>query len=331
MDQKYDQIGRRNRLKPTSTGKRVTPQERDLLWFSKLAEHGALPSSFLLEYGKQTHKSEKRAKERLTDLFNEDNTPQGGPYLTRPPQQFRTIDSRYNQLVYDLAPAALAVLKEQGSNIRPVRSGPWLHSFMVSCITASIELACLDRDDINYIPQSRILARANAALRWPTKITDPKSGATYTKDLIPDAIFGLEYLAKQGSRFRFFAVEADRSTEPAISANFHRKSFKRHLLQYRDYIECGGHREHLKLTSPLLVLNVASDPGRIERMLKVTEDMFSSGNSYQLFQTWEQFGPVFRPPVPSSSLLAEDWMRAGFQAETICEHINSRTQNPPLR
>src|SRR5690606_16215844 len=101
--------------------------------------------SFLLEFAKRTHKSEKRARERLTDLFNEENTPHGGCYLTRPPQQFRTIDSRYNQLVYDLAPAALAALNEQGSPIRPTRSGPWLHSFMVSCITASIELACLDR------------------------------------------------------------------------------------------------------------------------------------------------------------------------------------------
>jgi hypothetical protein len=97
-----DTLGRRSRLIAQSTGKRVTPKERDLLWFQKLREHGPLPSSFLLDYAKNSHRSEKRAKERLTDLFNEDNTPHGGPYLSRPPQQFRTIDSRYNQLVYDL-------------------------------------------------------------------------------------------------------------------------------------------------------------------------------------------------------------------------------------
>jgi hypothetical protein len=305
-----DNMGRRSRLKAASTGKRVTPQERDLLWFSKLAEHGPLPSSFLLAFGRHSHKSEKRARERLTDLFNEGNTPHGGPYLVRPPQQFRTIDSRYNQLVHDLAPAGLAALKEQRLRVRQARSGPWLHSFMASCITASIELACLEHDDVAYIPQSTILARADTELRWPAKIADPKTGARFTKDLLPDAVFGLEYLTDQGSRFRFFAVEADRATEPATSSNFHRKSFERHLLQYQEYIERGGYREHLNLTAPMLVLNVTSDAGRMERMLKVTGELFPHGNSYQLFQTWEDFGPVFRPPMPASYLLGAPWRRA---------------------
>lgn len=305
MDRKYDQIGRRNRLKPTSTGKRVTPQERDLLWFSKLAEHGPLPSSFLLEYGKRTHISEKRAKERLTDLFNEDNTPQYGTYLTRPPQQFRTIDSRYNQLVYDLAPAALqAWLGQEGSEAtKRGRSGPWLHSFMVSCITSSIELGCLERENLSYIPQSRILARAGAELRYPIRIIDPATGYEYDKDLIPDAIFGLEYHKEAGSRFRFFAVEADRATEPATSTNFNRKSFDRHLRQYRKYVECGLYKEHLNLTAPMLVLNVTSDPKRMTKMAQMTSEYFPAGCNYQLFQCWEDFGPVFCVPIPNRPLI----------------------------
>ncbi len=84
-----DTLGRRRRLHPRSTGKRVSLQERDWLWLRKLHEHGPLPSSFLLAFAEDSHRSEKRAKERLTDLFNEDNTPHGGPYLARPPQQFR--------------------------------------------------------------------------------------------------------------------------------------------------------------------------------------------------------------------------------------------------
>jgi hypothetical protein len=305
MGQKLDTIGRRNRLKPTSTGKRVSPTTRDLLWFTKLAEHGPLPSSFLLAFAKDSYKSEKRAKERLTDLFNEDSTPHGGPYLIRPPQQFRTIDSRYNQLVYDLAPAALQALADQDGSeaTKPARSGPWLHSFMVSCITASIELACLERDDLSYIPQSRILARAGAELRYPTRIADPATGFEFEKDLIPDAIFGLEYQKGEGSRFRFFAVEADRATEPATSTNFNRKSFDRHLRQYREYIEGGFYRQHLNLTAPILVLNVTSDPVRMAKMVKLTSEHFPAGCNYQLFQCWEDFGPVFRVPIPNRPLL----------------------------
>ncbi|MEL6709362.1 MAG: hypothetical protein AAFP79_13860, partial [Pseudomonadota bacterium] len=205
---KFDALGRRSRTRPTPTGKRIAPQPRDLLWFEKLAEHGPLPSSFLLAFAKDTHRSEKRAKERLTDLFNEDRTAHKGAYLARPAQQFRTLDARYNQLVYDLSQASVAALRRSGSAIRAARSGPWQHSLMVSCITASIELACIERDDINYIPQSKILARAEASLRWTTKICDPETGSTYAKDLLPDALFGLEYLTPEGTLYRFYALEA---------------------------------------------------------------------------------------------------------------------------
>lgn len=300
-----DSLGRRSRLRATPTGKRVSPTARDYLWFSKLAEHGPLPSSFLIAFAKNSHKSEKRAKERLTDLFNESNTPHGGPYLVRPPQQFRTIDSRYNQLVYDLAPAALKALAdiEGDAAPKPSRSGPWLHSFMVSCITASIQLGCLERDDLSYIPQSRILSRAGAEMRCPTRITDPATGYKYDKDLIPDAIFGLEYGTHVGSKYRFFAVEADRATEPATSTNFNRKSFDRHLRQYREYVEGGLYGEHLNLTAPMLVLNVTSDPLRMAKMEKLTSEHYPDGCNYQLFRCWEDFGPVFRVPIPNRPFL----------------------------
>ena len=304
-------LGRRCRTKPTPSGKRITPQPRDLLWFEKLAEHGPLPSSFLLAFATKMHRSEKRAKERLTDLFNEDRNPHRGTYLTRPAQQFRTLDARYNQLVYDLSPASVAALRKSGSTIRPARSGPWQHSLMVSCITASIELACNERDDINYIPQSKILARAETSLRWPTEISDPDTGATYEKDLLPDAVFGLEYVTLEGRRYRFYALEADRATEPLRSTEIHRKSFLRHLLQYEDYIEGGGYQEHLDLTAPMMVLNVTTSEERIQRMLGLTEEMFSEGNSYQLFKVWGAFGSVLAPPRPNLSLVSDTWQSVG--------------------
>jgi hypothetical protein len=309
-----DSLQRRNRLKPTSTGKRVLPQIRDILWFQKLAEHGPLPSSFLLAYSAHSHKSPKRARERLTDLFNEDNTPHGAAYLIRPPQQFRTLDSRYNQLVYDLAPSGLEALKDAngGGPPRTARSGPWLHSFMVSCITASIELACIEREDVSFIPQSAILSRADTELRYPTKVQDSKTGRLYDKDLVPDAIFGLEYHAEGSSQFRFFIIEADRATEPATSKNFNRKSFQRHLVQYQAYIEDGGYKSHLGLSAPMMVLNVTSDAQRLDQLLNLTAKHYPQGNTYQLFQCWSDFGPVFRPPDPNPALLNGDWSRAGL-------------------
>lgn len=312
-DAERDTLSRRNRLRAVSTGKRVTPQDRDLLWFEKLREHGPLPSSFLLAYCVNMRVSEKRSRERLTDLFNEDNTPDDGPYLARPPQQFATIDSRYNQLVYDLAPAAHRALARFGSPtaVKRRHAGPWVHSHMVACVTASIELATLARPDINYIPQSVILARANAEFRYPTRFIEPGSQREIEKDLLPDALFGLEYFTEAGSRFRFFAVECDRSSEPATSANFNRKSAVRSLLQYEAYVVRGAYRAHLSLTAPLLVLNVTKDSRRIEQMLALIERLNPTGNSYILFQTYDEFGDTFRPPQPRLSLLTEGWRRAG--------------------
>lgn len=309
-----DSIGRRSRLRATSTGKRVSPTDRDMLWFSKLAEHGPLATSSLLAFSSRSHASDKRASERLADLFHEDNTPDGGAYLIRPPQQFRTIDSRYNQLVHDLAPAARRALERRmpGLSVSAAPSGPWLHRFMTSSITASIELATLARDDVSYIPQSAILARAGVDLRYPVTITDPSTGWCGPKDLIPDAVFGLRYQARHGDRFRFFAVEADRATEPTTSANWNRKSFERSLIQYDAYVAGRAYRDHLGLTAPLLVLNVLCDEARMARMVDFVAQRYPSGNSYMLFQTWADFGPLFRPPDPSPAFLNGGWDRGGL-------------------
>lgn len=313
-NERLDATGRRRRTEPNSTGKRISPQECDLLWFRKILEHGPLPSSFLLAYADGIRRSPKRATERLTDLFNEDNTKHGGPYLSRPPQQFRTLDSRYNQLVYDLTPASGQALEDTGNTHQGVArpSGPWLHRFMVSCVTASVELATRARADVSFIPQHQILARAGTELRHAVEITDPRSGQRIKKDLIPDALFGLEYHTDSGNRFRFFAVECDRATEPATTTNFNRKSWLRSLLQYREYVGGGAYRDHLKLTAPLLVLNVTTDAKRQSRMLSITgKESGDNGNAYLLFQVCNAFGPVFRPPNPLHQILEGPWQRAG--------------------
>ena len=318
MNAKRDSLDRRQRLAPVSTGKRVTLQESDRLWLAKLAEHGPLPTSFLLAYTQAERRSEKRARERLTDLFHEANTPHGGRYLDRPLQQFRTIDSRYNQLVYDLAPAGRKALDLAGAS--GGRGGPWVHRFMVACIAASIDLAARDRADIDFIPAAVILDRAGARLRHPVTVAEPGLTRAITKDLLPDGLFGLRYRTRTGDRFRFFLIEADRSTEPAASSSWHRKSLRRTFLQYRAYIGGGAYRQHLKLTAPLLVLTVATVPERVERMLRLVSSDVPDAAPYLLFQHWDAFGPVFRPPVPHAPLLAGPWQRADgsrFQIDAV--------------
>jgi len=313
-------MARRSRSQAQSTGKAIKPTERDLIWFAKLHEHGPLSSSFLHAFTKDRWPNEKKAKERFTDLFNEGNTPHNGTYLTRPKQQFNTMDARHHELVHDLSKASEKALREKQlwKEERPSLSSPWRHQYMVACITASIEIATLAHNDITYIPASAILSRANTSLRFPTSVLWPDASKPVEVDLVPDGLFGLEYDTVLGKRYRFFVVEADRGTEVAKTRNFNRKSFVRHILQYRDYVGAGGYREHLKLTAPLCVLNVSNSTVRQERLMTVLEELTGlEGSNYQLFQTYDGFGEVFKPPVLDTAFLEADWKRVRYGGFSI--------------
>ncbi len=318
----HDALNRRHRHRRTSTGKRITPQPRDLLWFQMIHRHGPLSSSYLHEFSKHLCSSEKRARDRLTDLFNEDRTPHGGPYLERPWQQFDTYDARYQELVYDLAPAAERALKEnQLWNAYVQRPfGPWRHSYMVASITASIELSVIDDPGLAYIPQEQILARAEAKLRYPVPFKNPSTGKTETRDLIPDALFGLEYKDRNHRGYRFFVVEADRGTEPSRSSRFNRKSFERNLLQYREYVGKGLYKEHLGLTAGMMVLIVTTREATIHSMLEQGSEFAPNGNSYMLFQVADGFGRFFKPSGRRLTLAEEKWRRAGLADFQINSH-----------
>lgn len=311
----HDTLNRRRRDRPHSTDKRVTPQPRDLLWFQKLHEHGPLSSTYLHAFSKHLARSEKRARDRLTDLFNETRTPHGGAYLTRPWQQFQTFDARYQDLVYDLGSPAEAALGQHGllHDTCGGPGGPWQHRYMVAAITASIELAALDDPNLSYIPQHAILARAGATLRCPVPFKHPKTGKELRSDLIPDAVFGLEYRHGGSPTYRFFVVEADRGTEPSRASRFNRKSHLRNFLQYREYVGRGLYKQHLGLTAGLLVLNVTTSEATLANMLTIAGEVSPNGNSYQLFRCCPQFGRYFKPPKPLTELLAGKWTRVGME------------------
>lgn len=258
-------------------------------------------------------RNEKRSRDRLTDLFNESRTPHGGTYLTRPWQQFQTLDARYQDLVYDIAkPAELGLRQhEQWHEYGASPGGPWWHRYMVATITASIELATLDDPNLAYIPQHAILSRANTTLRYPVPFKNPTTGREIKIDLIPDAIFGLEYRKDGNSSFRFFLVEADRATEPSRSSSFNRKSHLRSFMQYREYVGGGLYKAHLNLTAPMMVLNVSTSENTMNRMMDVARALSLNGNSYQLFQSAPQFGGCFKVGKPMPDLFTRQWLRVG--------------------
>ncbi|WP_317056552.1 replication-relaxation family protein [Roseovarius rhodophyticola] len=295
-----------------STGKRVRLTDRDLLWLEKLHQHGPLSTSYLLAYSAVLRTSDKRQKERLGDLFHEENTAHGGAYIDRAPQQFATLKAGYNQIVHQVSATGVRALKEKNLwHQTSGHHGPWLHRHMVACSTASVELATLQRSNLSFIPQHAILERAGAGLSFPLRIQEKDSDRPVRKDLKPDALFGLTYHTTKGDRFRFFAMEVDRGTEPVTSRNWNRKSFERHLKQYEMFVAQDAYKEMLKLTAPLLVLDIVPDRDRMNLMLKQTKRQLGPC-SYQLFQTFEDFAAPWRPPEPNHALLESAWSRVGY-------------------
>ena len=196
-----------------------------------------------------------RAQNRLTDLFNETDTPHGASYLTRPPQQFETIDARYNELIYGLTTAGEQVLKDTDmwSDWVHKAGGPFRHQREVAKVTAGVEIECLNRSDQNYIQGWKVLERAQTKLRYPVTFKDPSTGKTLTRDLIPDQLYGLEYLTEDGPRYRFYVVEVERGTNPKTSKQ-DRKSVERMNAMYDVYIGQGKYREHLGLRAPIVLV-----------------------------------------------------------------------------
>lgn len=247
----HDALGRRSRMTAQSTGKRIRLTKRDLLWMQAIHHHGPLSTSELLAFsGKGQNKS--RAQNRLTDLFNETDTQHRGAYLTRPPQQFQTIDARWNELIYGLTQTGEQALKDarMWSDWVHKAGGPFWHQREVARVTASIEIDCLNRPDQNFIQGWKVLERAQKPLRYPVTFKAPNTGRYVTKDLIPDQLYGIEHLTEDGPRYRFYVLEVERGTNPKTSTR-NRKSVERMQAMYDVYIGQGKYKEHLGLRAPL--------------------------------------------------------------------------------
>jgi hypothetical protein len=189
---------------------------------------------------------------------------------------------------------------------------------MVSAITASIELATLKTDNVRYIFQDEILARVGKSLSFPVTIT--ANGTTTTKDLMPDALFGLAYENHGKTAYRFFLVEADRSTEPGEATTLNRKSYLRTILQYRQFVGKGEYKEALGLSAGLLALHVTTSELRMRNLVDLTAKHSGSGsNNYMLYRAVPEFGKYFTTPDILHTLFTDPWHRAGKSPF----HINS--------
>jgi hypothetical protein len=106
---------------------------------------------------------------------------------------------------------------------------------MICDIPSSIEIGVRAKPSLRFIAWPEILAseKMPEATRNDSRpmavnvlATSPKEHKPYRTEqaLVPDALFGLEYTANSTKQYRFFALEADRHTEPVSRSTLGKSS-----------------------------------------------------------------------------------------------------------
>lgn len=312
---------RRHRGTRTSTGARIRVQPRDIAVFKALHEHGPLPTHYLYEYARAQSKSLNAFKKRLTPLYHERDTEHGGEYLSRPGEDYSAV-TRFENEIHDITRHAEHALEEHGHQLVPrtFENGLSAHRFMVSCTSASLEIAVNEEASLRWIPRSRILELSKSpTLKIPCTITH--KGTTSTRALIPDDIFGIEYIGDQ-SYYRLFAVEDDRGNEPYKRASLEETSYLAKILRYQQVIEKGIYKEHFGRKCGLLVLNVTTTTSHMRGIIDLIMEMTGGrGLPYMLFKVVPCFGKRLAVPPVMRELLTTPWLRAGYPPIDISKRM----------
>ena len=287
MNQALDTLGRATfHYIPPRRG--TSPTAREIRWLKHIERHGPQSSVYLHDLTSDTHRDTDTSRRQLQKL-------RAGGSLYCPVQQRATERAEFNPYIYDLSPAGRAALAERGlaeNTVTP--SGHWVHQYMTACATSPIDIAAA-RAGVTYIPAHKILERASASLAVPIE----------RGRVIPDQLFGLDY----GGRYRFFCLEADRGTEPGVSAA-KRKSWRIMLEGYRRLLVDELYKSHYRLTAPMALLVVLSSRTRLERFLGLVPEVMGDAAYLVLAQVMEGFATPFRPGAVAAHLLERVWERA---------------------
>ncbi len=147
------------------------------------------------------------------------------------------------------------------------------HALMVSDFMVSLEMSCLmhggvkllQRDDI---PLPDDLREKKMPFAWSVHITGRRKVG-----IIPDAVFGLEYLDKDGRTQKvFYFLEADRATMPIKRDRLECSSVFRKFLAYEATWSQGVHRSRFGWNR-FRVLTLTASEARVRNMIASCNEM----------------------------------------------------------
>lgn len=227
-----DSLGRRSRFKRSPTGKRLVLVPRDFEILQFLYRYRFLRQSHLIAFVQP--KSEKRFIERLGDLFHETG------YINRPQVQHQHFDAYSSPMLYEISNSGVAYLEAHAAvpdravtfsrRRRGAYNPQFLHTMMTIDTLVSVELQTMQKPDQRFVPVDEILKKApvktSAApnpLSIPITIEPnanyPQIRSRMDTHLIPDALYGIEYLIDGEKRYRFWALECERTSPKHRSSN----------------------------------------------------------------------------------------------------------------
>jgi Replication-relaxation len=305
---KSDALNRRSRFAGRQpTGKRIILGARDFAILSALERHGPLPSTYLYEFTKHLARNYKGHQQRLTDLYNEDNTPHRGFYLERPEQQYASINARYQPMSYEITDHGRHALRDKDipRQMWQPPNGPYLHRFMTSCITASMELATAQCGH-RYLSQYDIFRHPKCPSSLATAV-NPLALPCADGVIIPDALFGIDY----GGKYRFFALEADRKTEIVVSEKSRSKSYAKKLESYIQVLQQQSYRQVWGIPT-LTVATVTTSDAHMKNIISQLSQVADARMAARfLFKTKSQFGKYWTVPDIMDDLHSDPWERVG--------------------
>ena len=266
-----DALGRRSRFQRVRTGKRIQLGERDLDILALLYRYRYLRQTQLAAFLEP--RSQKRFVERLGDLFHETGL------INRPAAQHGVFDARCTPLIYEISRAGTRYLETLNAvpsravtfSFRAGRSysPQFLHTMMIIDCLVAIELAIRQTPGQRFVPVDEILARAPDTTRLasnplsvpvtlrPSPKT-PQIRARRETHLIPDALYGIEYAIDGEKRYRFWALECERTTPKSRSNGSGSSTALKHAA-YDALIRSGAFKTHWGIPNLKLHLVTLSD------------------------------------------------------------------------
>jgi hypothetical protein len=221
--------------------------------------------------------------------------------------------------IYSKGPRADKALKAAG--IEPIRhpdaGEQFWHQLFIDDILLSFEIACKERG-ILFRDQFEILGDRPAELPCNISFTFPSTGKTHTSDkaLAPDALFAI------GDTY--FALEADRGTEPIERSNLNQTSYLRKFLQYRDVLKGRTYKAVWDIPN-LMVLHISARQERTDRLKDFLANGLRGKSESQCFRSAPTLASTAKSPMPLKTLLTDPYDRVGHPPYIIGER-NGRHQ-----